>query len=155
MKGELSTVVDRPIEEVFDFLVDIRNETAWNPRVVRLTKTSDGPIGAGTTFEGVYQGLGTLRTQLVDFERPARCSFRSTGPRMGITGTFTLTSGAGGTRIDLTADLEPQGLFRLMIPLMRPVLARQNAAAAVRLKRALEGGRDRPATPVAGREVHR
>ena len=151
MRGELHTVVDRPIGEVFDFLADIRNEAAWNPRVVRLTKTSEGPIGAGTTFEGAYQGLGTLHTRLVDFERPTRLSFRSTGPRMGIAGTFALTAGAGGTRIDLIADLVPRSLFKLLAPLMRPVLARQNAAAADRLKRALEGARGGGATPAASR----
>ena len=138
MKGELHIVVNRPIEEVFNFLADIRNETAWNPRVVRLEKTSDGPIGVGTSFEGVYQGLGTLRTQLVAVERPARFSFRSTGPRMGLAGTFVLN-----------ADLTPRGPFRLLVPLMRPVLARQNASAAARLKAALEGAHGGGA-PAAG-----
>lgn len=141
MKGELNTVVDRPVEEVFDFLADIRNETAWNPRVVRIDKTSDGPIGAGTTFHGLYQGLGALHT----VARPTRLSFHSTGPRMGITGTFVLTAGEGGTRIALRADLEPRGFFKLLAPLMRPMLARQNAAAAVRLQRALEERRGHPA----------
>ncbi len=144
MQGELSTVVDRPVADVFDFLADIRNEAAWNPRVVRIEKTSDGPVGAGTTFRGVYRGLGRLDTQLTAFERPARFSFRSSGPRMGITGTFLLTASAGRTRIALRAELAPRGLFKLLAPLMGPVLTRQNAAAAVRLQRALEGDRGGP-----------
>lgn len=139
MKGELRTVVNRPLEEVFDFLADIRNETAWNPRVVMIEKTSEGPIGSGTTFHGVYQGLGVLDTRLVDVERPTRFSFHSTGPRMGITGTFRLAAQGASTGIALDATFKPQGVFLLLAPLMSPLLARQNAAAGERLKQALEG----------------
>jgi hypothetical protein len=138
MKGELQTVVQRPVEEVFDFLADIRNETRWNPRIIRIDKTSPGPLGAGATFEGRYQGLGTLRTQLVEYERPTRLSFRSAGPRMRIAGTFMLSPVGNETSIALRANLEPQGIFKLLAPLMGPVIQRQNRAAAVRLKQALE-----------------
>jgi uncharacterized protein YndB with AHSA1/START domain len=138
MKGELHTVVARPVEEVFDFLADIRNETRWNPRVIRIDQTSSGPIGVGATFEGRYQGLGTLQTHLVEYERPTRLSFRSTGPRMGISGTFILAPIGTGTSIALRANLEPRGVFKLLAPLMGPVIQRQNRAAAFRLKQALE-----------------
>ena len=140
MKGEMKCVVNRPVEEVFDFLADVRNEAAWNPRVVRIDKTSDGPIGAGTTFHGLYKGIGPLRTELVEYERPGRLSFRSRGPRMRITGTFVLSTAQGESSVGLNADLEPQGPFRFIAPLMAPLIKRQNAAAATRLRQALEKG---------------
>jgi hypothetical protein len=140
MKGELKCVVNRPVEEVFDFLADIRNEAAWNPRVVRIEKTSEGPIGAGTAFHGLYKGIGPLHTELVEYERPRRLSFRSSGPRMRIAGTFILSVVEGKSNVALNADLEPQGLFRVLAPLMTPLIKRQNAAAAIRLKEALEKG---------------
>jgi carbon monoxide dehydrogenase subunit G len=138
MKGEMKCVVNRPIEEVFDFLADIRNEAAWNPRVVRIDKTSDGSIGAGTTFYGLYKGIGALRTELVEYEQPERLTFRSSGPRMLIAGQFALSAVQGRSSVTLNADLKPQGLFRLLAPLMAPVIKRQNAAAAIRLKQALD-----------------
>ena len=125
MKGELKCVVSRPVEEVFDFLADIRNEAAWNPRVVRIDKTSDGPISAGTTFQGQYKGIGPLHTELVEYERPRRLSFRSSGPRMRIAGTFILSAVPGESNVALNADLEPQGPFRLLAPLMAPLIKRQ------------------------------
>ncbi len=138
MKGEMKCVVNRPVEEVFDFLADIRNEAAWNPRVVRIDKTSDGPIGAGSTFHGMYKGIGPLYTELVEYERPRRLSFRSRGPRMRIAGTFVLSAVQGESNVALNAELEPQGLFRFMTPLMVPLIKWQNAAASARLKQALE-----------------
>jgi hypothetical protein len=140
VRGQLHVSVDRPAEEVFDFLADIRNEVAWNPRVLGIEKVTTGPIGPGTTFDGRYQGLGALRTELVEYQRPRRLSFRSDGPRMRITGTFVLAPAGGGTEIALEAELAPRGVFALVAPLMGPAIRRQNAAAAVRLRRALEPG---------------
>jgi hypothetical protein len=137
MKGEMAFAVSRPIEEVFDYLADIRNEPAWNPRALRLAKTTSGPIGRGTTFRGEYTGIGSLDTELVEYERPRRLAFRSHGQRMEIAGAFELSAGDAGTTVALTADLQPRGLFRLAAPLMAPMIRRQNAAAAERLRRAL------------------
>jgi hypothetical protein len=43
-----TTLINRPIEEVFGFAVDTRNEFKWNPKVRAMTKLTDGPIGLGT-----------------------------------------------------------------------------------------------------------
>jgi hypothetical protein len=56
---------------------------------------------------------------------------------MRIAGTFVLSRTGDGTQVDLTADLEPQGVFRVLAPLMTLVVRKQNEAAAVRLARAL------------------
>src|SRR5688572_23960126 len=103
MKGELHIEVPRPPDDVFDFLADIRNERSWNPRIVKIEKVSEGPIAAGTTFHGIYAGIGELTTELLVFERPRRFSFRSTGPRMRIEGQFVLAPSSAGTTIDLEA----------------------------------------------------
>ena len=47
---EASAVVNRPIEEVFAFVSDMANATQWSAEVVEAKKTSEGPVGAGTTF---------------------------------------------------------------------------------------------------------
>lgn len=48
ISGEL--VINRPVEEVFDFVADERNEPRYNPRMLRADKLSPGPIGLGTRF---------------------------------------------------------------------------------------------------------
>jgi hypothetical protein len=96
-----------------------------------------GPIGRGTTFRGEYRGIGTLVTELTEYERPRRFAFRSQGKSMQIAGAFVLSAQDGGTSVALAADRRPCGLFRLAAPLMAPVIRRQNAAAAERLQSAL------------------
>ena len=40
---EVTTEVDRPIEEVFAFLADGENDPKFSPRVLEIKKTTDGP----------------------------------------------------------------------------------------------------------------
>jgi hypothetical protein len=47
---EGDVVINRPVEEVFDFVADQRNEPRYNPRMLRAEKISPGPIGLGTRF---------------------------------------------------------------------------------------------------------
>jgi len=51
-------VVGRPVHEVFDFVADERNEPLYNRRIVRVEKTSAGPIGGGDTVPGGGQKDG-------------------------------------------------------------------------------------------------
>ena len=48
IEGEL--VINRPVEEVFDFVVDERNEPRYNPRLLPVKQTSPGPSGYGMHF---------------------------------------------------------------------------------------------------------
>ncbi len=39
-----TTLIDRGPEEVFDYLVDLRNELEWNPGVESMKKLTDDPL---------------------------------------------------------------------------------------------------------------
>ena len=49
MDVERSFVVDRPVEEVFDFLADFENTESWDPGTVETRRTS-GDGGLGTRY---------------------------------------------------------------------------------------------------------
>jgi hypothetical protein len=48
VEGEI--LIEKRVEDVFDFVADERNEPRFNPRMLRAEKLSPGPIGAGTRF---------------------------------------------------------------------------------------------------------
>lgn len=52
MTGRFSATVeiDRPIEEVFAFLAHGENDPKFSPRVLEISKTTDGPTGVGTVY---------------------------------------------------------------------------------------------------------
>src|SRR5829696_10081399 len=47
---ESTVIIERPVEEVFAFVVDLTNVPSMDPSVQSVEKISEGPIDAGTTF---------------------------------------------------------------------------------------------------------
>ena len=43
-------VISRPIDEVFDFVADERNEPKYNPQMTLAEMVTQGPIGVGSKF---------------------------------------------------------------------------------------------------------
>jgi uncharacterized protein YndB with AHSA1/START domain len=65
------TEIAAPIERVFEYLADARTEPAWLPGATSVEKVTDGPVGKGTRFEGVYARAGRVSVELVDSSRHA------------------------------------------------------------------------------------
>jgi hypothetical protein len=57
-------------EVVFDYFAYLRNELQYNGQVSAIRKTSGGPTGQNTTFEGSHRGFGSVSWRLSEFERP-------------------------------------------------------------------------------------
>ena len=53
INGEI--IIKRPVEEVFDFVADERNEPRYNPRMLRAEKLTPGPVGLGSRYHAVMQ----------------------------------------------------------------------------------------------------
>lgn len=69
-RGEAT--ISRPVEEVFDYLGDARNEPSWLPGA---TSVAGGAVGVGSRFVGRYRRAGRVELEPVEFERPRRVTF--------------------------------------------------------------------------------
>lgn len=123
-------LVERPADEVFDFLADVRNEERWNPNVLRIESEADGPLTVGGTFEGIYRRGGRMRFELVEAVRPSRLVFRGGGRQTTPVGTLELEQAGLATRVQMKGGMEPRGLMKLLAPLMRKPIERQYATVA-------------------------
>ena len=68
-------IINRPIEEVFDFCADERNEPHYNPRMTHVEQTSSGPIGPGSQFRAEMRTMGRMVAMTIEwtaYERPSR-----------------------------------------------------------------------------------
>jgi len=45
-----SVKIRRSPGKVFDYFADVGNDKEWKPFAKRVEKTSEGPLGVGTTF---------------------------------------------------------------------------------------------------------
>ena len=135
-RGE--TTIARPIDEVFDFLSNPCNEPKWLPGAASVEMTSEGPVGLGSTFIGHYARAGRVELELAEFDRPRRVTFRARSRIVRFDDTVELTETNGHTRLEATMTAEPQGLMRLLSPLMARTMRRQFAANWDHLRQNLE-----------------
>ncbi len=73
IEGEI--LINRPPEEVFDFIADERNEPLYNPRMRHAEQISDGPIGVGTRFRSESASMGRpveMIIEVTDYQRPRK-----------------------------------------------------------------------------------
>src|SRR5215813_14235333 len=64
---EISTMINRPVEEVFAFVSNPENYPKWVSGSSDVTITSTGPIGVGTTFRSAFTFLGRRIEGEVEF----------------------------------------------------------------------------------------
>jgi uncharacterized membrane protein len=141
VKAELSTTIKRPVEEVFAVMSDLSKNPKWISAVNETTKTSDGPIGVGTTWHSVARFLGRRMesdTVCTEFEVDRTFTYEATTP-FPLTAAFTFESVAGGTRVEQVVDAEPGGFFKLAGPLLVAAAKRQFQNDLDNLRDLLEG----------------
>jgi carbon monoxide dehydrogenase subunit G len=119
---EGTTVIDRPIEEVFNFLADGTNDPKFSPRVLEIAKTTDGPVGVGTVFKSTVKDAGVKTNrefEITEFERPTRIRWaeRSKNQVTAPEGGYDLAPEGSGTRVTIHNVLEGHGIGKLFAPL--------------------------------------
>ena len=117
---EREIVINRPVEEVFDFLADGRNEPQYNPHMLRAEQTSTGPVGPGTLFRTEVTTGRTIK-----------------GP-LAVQSTETFAAGTAGTHFRWVMELEPRGLLKLLFPLITRMMGRNLDTLLTNIKRLLE-----------------
>ena len=59
MEALTSTItINRPVEEVFNWLTDFSNHTQWQLNLVEAIVTSSGPVRLGSTYRYVAEVMG-------------------------------------------------------------------------------------------------
>ena len=138
VEGEI--IIYRPVEEVFDFVADERNEPRYNPLMRDAEQISEGPIGVGTRFRTELETMGRTMPMIVEFtgyERPRRLASVTRSSMMETEGALTFESVPGGTRMRWSWDVRPRGVLRLMAPLVGVIGRRQEQRIWGNLKRLL------------------
>ena len=143
MHVEESVVINRPPEEVFDYVANRENLPEWSAPIQEVRKETQGPLmEEGARFTTVAKFLGRrfeTPFEVSVHEPPRRHTDRSTGGPFPqeFTHIFEEVEG-GGTRLTEVTDAEPGGFFRLAGPLLEIAGRRQFRADLETLKDLLE-----------------
>src|SRR4051794_35476450 len=139
-----STVVDRPIDDVFGYLADGTHDPKFSPRVQEIRKTTDGPVGVGTVFESNVKDAGktTKRTfELTAFEAPMKIRWteRSKNIITVSDGGYDLEPvGDAQTKVTIHNTFEGHGFGKVIQGLALRAARKDAPAFAERIKAAVE-----------------
>jgi uncharacterized membrane protein len=140
-KLEISIVINRPVEEVFAFLSNLENSPKYISGSVETKKTSEGPVGVGTTYRTVRKFLGRRieeETELTAYEPNRRIASKGKAGPITAEGQVTFERVNGSTRVTVTMVAEPGGFFKLAQPLLVSMAKRQFEADVANLKDLME-----------------
>lgn len=141
---EHAVTIDRPIEEVFDVATCLRRCVVWRSAILASAKTSDGPMGVGTTFDQEVRLLGKTRTNtavVTRYDPPRLFAYKHVSGMTAYEAQFIFAPENGGTRF--TVRLEGEALPAWLRILPQSLLVRTVEDTIARemesLKMMLEG----------------
>jgi polyketide cyclase/dehydrase/lipid transport protein len=150
--GEI--LIGRPVDVVFDYVADSRNEPSFNPAMAGVELLTPLPIGAGTRFRARMGRAGTqMLVELTDFGRPHRRGSRTTSSMMQTSGALTFAADGAGTLMSWDWQVHPKGWMRMLGPLFGSLGGRMERRIWTSMKRYLESTVARPSPSASRRPI--
>ncbi|MFJ3922003.1 SRPBCC family protein [Streptomyces sp. NPDC090022] len=140
---EASVVIDRPVEQVFAYLADGRNDPQFSPRVQRIERVPDTPTAVGTVFRSTVKdaGMKTAREfRITEFDAPRRMRWTEVSKNLVTAdGGYDLEPLSGGrTQVRIFNTLTGHGLGKLLVGLALGAARKDAPAFGQRIKAAVE-----------------
>lgn len=136
-----SAEIERPIETVFRFVADPRNDPQWCPRVKRCEQREGSGPGRGARYEAfhdpTFQRPHRRGIEVVTFEPPRRIVTTQRDRIGDFTITYLLESTSGGTLLTQTDEIVWK-LARPIHPIAMRIVRRHIGEQFATLKQLLE-----------------
>jgi carbon monoxide dehydrogenase subunit G len=139
MKVDVNTVIDAPVEKVWEFMSDLGSATLRDPSVVKVDWQPPAGIGTVAMITHRFLGKRTARYEIKEWE-PNR-KFRAQVTSMGakLEGTYTMEPVHGGkTNLNVSVKVEIGGLMRLFSPYISRKARKDASEEIARIKNILE-----------------
>ncbi len=144
LEVEHSIVINRPVEQVWNYLTDFENTPSWDIGVLETRQTSEGPAGLGTTFQniGPFLGRNAVREyRVTEYIPNKKVAVRLTNPDKFIQQAevaYTFEPAENGTDLTFKGGIEFRGLFKLLQPILLQRAKKDGQGDLENLKRLLE-----------------
>lgn len=136
-----SVTVNRPVQEVWDFISNFENTTRWSRGVLEAKQTSDGPLGIGSTLQTVVKAFGRRRTAdylVTEYEPNHAFAFEVTAGPMTSRARYLVEPAGAGTQLTASGEAEATGLYKLLAPILVRTVKRHSQDDLTNLKHTLE-----------------
>jgi hypothetical protein len=141
-----SVTIDRPVEDVWEFASDARNDPVWQRNVIAVGAGADRPLEPGAEIEETFTFLGRrfpVTLVVTEHEFPRRTAVDVRGAPVAGRGAYDFEPSGAGTRFTMTFEADAHRLFKLAEPVFARLVRRDLATCCETLKDLLEAGADR------------
>lgn len=136
-----STLILRPVWEVFDFIARPENNTQWQYGSLESVKTSTGEMQVGTSFSSFGHFMGRRiqsNFEVTEFETNKSFGFETISGPVQLQSSYSFEAVDLGTIVIVSARVDPGGFFKLVDPVVARAAKKQFKENLARLKELLE-----------------
>jgi uncharacterized membrane protein len=142
MRLEESIEINKPLEQVFKYIVDVGNYPHWMAHVLDVRKHTPGPPQRGDSFVVAIRSVGRrfeTPYERISYEPDRRYTDQAVGgPIPNQRWHSAFHEMPGGTRFTRAVDVESRGLLQLLEPLQKRAVKRQLKNDLQTLKQVVE-----------------
>ena len=141
IKSEMSMIVRRPIDEVFEYVSDLTHSAEWQSGLLEVQRTTAGSLGIGTKYTLVRQFMGRrmeASNEFIEFVPNSKVAFKTTSGPIPLEASYLFESTSEGTRLTSIVEMQAEGFVKLAEPIIAAGLKREMEAAFAKLKDLLE-----------------
>ncbi|TNY38163.1 SRPBCC family protein [Thermomonospora catenispora] len=124
MRYEASTVIDAPVERVWEVLIDVERWPEWSESMTRVQRQDAGPLRPGSTAKVSQPRLPTAVWRVTELTPNASFTWESTSPGVTTVAGHELTSTEDG-RTGVKLTLEQTGPLVRLVSLFTGRLTRR------------------------------
>jgi carbon monoxide dehydrogenase subunit G len=136
-----SILIQKPVEEVFDFATDVDKASQFMPGVTRIEMLTEGGMRQGARFRETRVIKGKERAAIIEIvahERPRLHAASAAMMGMKATYTFRFAAEGSATRVDLDAEVSGNLLWWLFLGMICKAMEKEDGDYLTRLKEAIE-----------------
>lgn len=135
-----SVTIQRPIEEVYAYMTDLKNVPEWQSGLLEMQQTTQGSVRIGTKYVGVRRFLGRKiesAMEVTGYEPNKSLTWKTTSSSVPFVTSWQFESTAQGTNVVWNFEGEV-GFFGLADSLIASGIRRDAVAGFGTLKDLLE-----------------
>lgn len=140
-KFEKSIFINRPQQEMFDYVNDPANNAQWQSGVELSEWTSESPYGVGSTMKMVRSMLGRKTESTIEvtkWDPPKQSGNKTVSGPVPVEVTTTFEAQEDGTLLTITGQAEFGGFFKMAEGLVGKQVEKQIESDLAALKQILE-----------------
>jgi uncharacterized membrane protein len=142
MEVRASTKIDKPKQEVFEYISDPNNDPTWISGIVSAQVMTGWPVNRGTQVKRLATFLGRsieYVLEIVDFQPNKLVAMRSIQAPFPMEVDYAVREVGSGTEFEIRVGGDAGGFYRLATPLMEFQVRRSLNRDVATVKKILEG----------------